>query len=88
MGTFHCGYENMKVELIDFTGNELAKKVVNFNSLAEFNEQDALGEYSPENPEAIRIVNEIIAGKTFPKKAFEGHLLSFRIFNISRICLA
>ena len=88
MGTFNCGYENIKTELIDFTGDDLAKKVVNFNSLAEFNEPDALGEYSPDNPEAIRIVNEIIDGKTFPKKAFEGHLLSFRIHNISRICLA
>ena len=84
MGNFHNGYENIKVELIDFTGDALAEKVVNFNALAEFNEPDALGKYSSDNPEAIRIVNEIIDGKTFPKKAFEGHLLSFRIHNISR----
>lgn len=88
MATFHNGYSDIKVELIDFTGDELAKKVVNFNSLAEFNEPDALGEYSPENPEAIRIVDEIITGKTFPKKAFEGHCVSFRIHDISRINLA
>lgn len=88
MAIFHNGYENIKVKLIDFTGEELAKKVVDFNSLVEFNEPDALGEYSPDNPEAIRIVNEIIDGKTFPKKTFEGHNVAFRIENISRICLA
>ena len=88
MATFHNGYSDIKVELIDFTGDELAKKVVNFNSLAEFNEPDALGEYSPENPEAVRIIDEIITGKTFPKKAFEGHCVSFRIHDISRINLA
>lgn len=88
MATFHNGYENIKVKLIDFTGEELAKKVVDFNSLVEFNEPDALGEYSPDNPEAIRIVDEIIEGKTFPKKTFEGHNVAFRVENISRICLA
>ena len=36
MGTFHNGYENISVKLIDFTGDELAKKVVAFNNLAEF----------------------------------------------------
>jgi hypothetical protein len=88
MATFHCGYEDIKVDLIDFTGDDLAKKVVEFNSLVEFNEPDALGEYSPDNPEAIRIVNEIIEGKTFPKKTFDGHNVAFRVQNISRICLA
>lgn len=87
MGTFHDGYENISVKLIDFTGDELAKKVVAFNNLAEFNEgMDR--PYSPDDPEAIRIVDEIIGGKTFPKKAFEGHYLAFQINNISRINLA
>jgi hypothetical protein len=87
MGCFHNGYENISVKLIDFTGDELAKKVVAFNNLAEFNEGLDY-EYSPDNPEAVRIVDEIIGGKTFPKKAMEGHYLAFQINNISRINLA
>ena len=87
MGTFHNGYENISVKLIDFTGDDLAKKVVAFNNLAEFNEGLDY-EYSPDNPEAVRIVDEIINGKTFPKKALEGHYLAFQINNISRINLA
>ena len=87
MAIFRNGYENIKVSLITFKGNDLAKEVYGFNQLAEFNEGDG-GEYSPTNPEAIRIVDEIIAGKTFPKYAFEGHNVAFKIENISRINLA
>lgn len=87
MGTFHNGYEDIKVELIDFTGDELAKKVISFGNLAEFYE-DNTREYSPTNPEDIKIVDEIIAGNTFPKKALDGHYVAFKIRNISRINLA
>ena len=87
MAIFRNGYENIKVSLITFKGNDLAREVYRFNQLAEFNEGNA-GEYSPENPEAIRIIDEIIAGKTFPKYAFEGHNVAFTIENISRINLA
>ena len=87
MACFHNGYENISVKLIDFTGDDLAKKVVAFNNLAEFNEGLDY-EYSPDNPEAVRIVDEILGGKTFPKKAMEGHYVAFQINNISRINLA
>ena len=87
MGTFHNGYEDIKVELIDFTGDELAKKVISFGNLAEFYE-DNTREYSPTNPEDIKIVDEIIAGNTFPKKALDGHYVAFKIRNISRSNLA
>jgi hypothetical protein len=87
MAHFHNGYENIKVRLIAFKGNDLAKEVYNFNKYAEFNEA-TFGEYSPENPEAIRIIDEIVTGKTFPKYALEGQNLAFQIENISRINLA
>lgn len=87
MATFTPGYEGIEVELIDFTGDDLAKKVVEFGNLAEFYE-DNHRKYDPNNPDDIRIVDEIIGGQTFPKKAMEGHNLAFKIRNISRICLA
>lgn len=87
MGKFHDGYENISVKLLNFTGNDLARQVVMFGNIAEFYE-GIQGEYSPENPLAIKIVDEIIKGKTFPKYALEGHNVAFQINNISRICLA
>lgn len=87
MAHYHNGYEDIKVRLIAFKGGTLAKEVYDFNKFAEFNEGDA-GDYSPDNPEAVRIVDEIIAGKTFPKYALEGQNVAFQIEGISRICLA
>lgn len=88
MGKFYNGYENIKVELIDFKGNDLAKSVTNFGSLGEFYENPGDKKYSPADKQCQKIVDEIINGKTFPKYAFEGHSVAFRIHNISRVCLA
>lgn len=87
MGTFHNGYEDISVKLLNFIGDDLARQVVMFGNVAEFYE-GINGGYSPDNPLAIKIVDEIIAGKTFPKYAFEGHSVAFQINNISRVCLA
>lgn len=87
MAHFNNGFQNIKVRLITFKGNDLAKEVYDFNKYAEFNEA-TFDDYSPENPEAIRIIDEIITGKTFPKYALEGQNLAFQIENISRISLA
>ena len=86
MGKFHNGYEDISVKLLNFAGNDLARQVVMFGNLGEFYE--GINEYSEDNPECQKIVDEIITGRTFPKYAFEGHNLSFQINNISRICLA
>lgn len=86
MSKFYDGFENISVKLIDFAGNDLARRVVMFGNLAEFYE--GTHEYSEDNPECIKIVNEIIEGKTFPKYAFEGHKLAFQVNDISRVCLA
>lgn len=88
MGKFYNGYENIKVKLINFAGNDLARQVVLFGQNAEFFEDPGDKEYSPNDPQSERIIDEIINGKTFPKYAFEGHSVAFEIKNISRICLA
>lgn len=86
MGTFHNGYENISVKLLNFAGNDLARQAVLFGNLGEFYE--GINTYSENDSECQRIVDEIISGKTFPKYVLEGHNLSFQINNISRICLA
>lgn len=88
MGKFYNGYENIKVKLINFAGNDLARQVVLFGQNAEFFEDPGDKEYSPNDPQSERIIDEIMNGKTFPKYAFEGHSVAFEIKNISRICLA
>ena len=87
MAKFYKGYECISTELINFTGNDLARQVVRFGQLSEvhegrFNENDPYGEY--ENT----VIDEIIHGKTFPKYALEGHNVTFQVNNISRINLA
>ena len=88
MGKFYNGYENIKVKLINFAGNDLARQVVLFGQNGEFYENPGDKEYSPNDPQSKRIIDEIIDGKTFPKYVFEGHSVAFEIKNISRICLA
>lgn len=86
MAHYNNGYENISVKLINFSGNDLARQVVMFGNLGEFYE--GISEYSEDNKDCERIIDEIISGKTFPKYAFEGHNVAFQINNISRICLA
>lgn len=86
MGRFHNGYDDISVKLINFVGNDLARQTVLFGNLGEFYE--GIDEYSEDNPECQKIVEEIINGKTFPKYVLEGHNVAFQINNISRICLA
>lgn len=86
MAIYRNGFENISVELTAFEGNDLARKIVQFGSFAEFYE--GLEEYDENNPICQQIVDEVIAGKTFPKFAFEGHRLQFKVNHISRVCLA
>ena len=87
MAHWHDGFKDIKVKLISFVGDDLARQAYEFNQFAEFNEGDK-GFYSINNPEAQRIVDEIVKGKTFPKYVMEGQRLAFQIEGISRICLA
>lgn len=86
MAKYHRGYEDINVRLLNFVGEDLGRQCVMFGNIGEFYE--GIDKYDPEDPRCIKIVDEIISGKTFPKYAFEGHSVSFQINNISRICLA
>ena len=89
MAKFNNGFENIKVELINFAGNDLAKRVCCFGQHAEFYEGlRCVEDYSPDNEFCQQIVDEIINGITFPKYALSGHSVSFSIEGISRVCLA
>ena len=86
MAHYHNGYDDIKVKLLNFCGNDLGRQCVMFGNLGEFYE--GINEYNPEDPRCKQIVEEIINGKTFPKYALEGHNVAFQINSISRICLA
>lgn len=86
MAKYHRGYEDINVRLLNFVGEDLGRQCVMFGNIGEFYE--GIDKYDPEDPRCIKIVDEIISGKTFPKYAFEGTSVSFQINNISRICLA
>jgi len=88
MATYHNGYENVKVTLVDYAGNDLAKKVYEFGRLShDFNRQ-LVEHYDCTEPDCELLINKIIEGTTLPKYALQGTRLTFRIENISRICLA
>ena len=88
MATFHNGFRDIKVRLINSVGNDLAKHVYEFGRLShDFNE--VLPEkYDESDYRCIKLINKIIAGTTLPKYAMQGHRLDFEIRGISRICLA
>lgn len=89
MAKFHDGFKDIKVELISYAGNDLARQVCCFGQRAEFYTGfSSIKDYSPENPTCKQIVDEIINGVTFPKYALEGHKVTFSIQGISRINLA
>ena len=88
MAKFNEGFENIKVTLIDWPGDDLARKVYEFGRLSH-DFIDALPEkYEPGNPDCTKLIDKIIEGTTLPKFALQGVRLNFRIENISRICLA
>lgn len=89
MSKFNNGFKNIKVELISYAGNDLAKRVCCFGQHAEFYEGlQCVDDYSPDNKFCNQIVDEIINGITFPKYALSGHNVAFSITGISRVCLA
>lgn len=85
---FNNGYKNIKVDLIDWAGNDLARLVYRFGRLSH-DFIDALPEeYDEHNPDCIKLIDKIIAGTTLPKFALQGTRINFAIHKISRICLA
>lgn len=84
---YNNGVENITVKLLHWDGDELAKKVFDFGKHAEFYDIGNV-EYDPDNPVCKSMIKDVIEGRTFPKFAFEGSRVGFKINNISRICLA
>lgn len=82
------GYENIKVELIDWAGNDLAKTVYKFGRLSHDYIDGLPEEYDEHNPDCIKLIDKIIAGTTLPKYALQGTRINFAIHDITRICLA
>ena len=83
MAKFHNGFKDIKVELISYVGNDLARQVCCFGQRAEFYTGfNSIKDYSPNNPTCKQIVDEIINGVTFPKYALEGHKVTFKVLLI------
>lgn len=85
---FHNGFKDIKVKLINWEGENLAKKVYEFGRLSHDYNEVLPEAYDKDNPACIKLIQKIIDGKTLPKMALQGHRFAFEIDNISRICLA
>lgn len=88
MATYHKGFKDIKVKLIDCAGDSLAKKVYEFGRLSHDYNEVLPETYKRNDPACIKFINKIIEGTTLPKFALEGTRLNFEIAGISRICLA
>ena len=87
MATFHNGYENVKVTIVDWPGNDIAKNVYEFGRLSHDFYIPLREEYCQHHEDCIKLIDKIIEGTTLPKFALNQRI-EFRIENISRICLA
>lgn len=88
MATYHKGYKDIKVRLIDSAGDTLARKVYEFGRLSHDYNDMLPDEYKKSDPMCKMLIDKIIEGTTLPKFALEGTRLNFEISGISRICLA
>lgn len=88
MATFNEGYKNIKVRLVSFEGEHLAKKCYEFAVYGSDAFVRPAKQYKRDNPEVARFVDELLTGKTFPKFAMVGNRIEFAVEGISRICLA
>lgn len=85
---FNNGYNNIKVKLINWEGDNFAKRVYDFGRLSHDFIDELPLEYDKNNPECIKLIDKIIEGTTLPKFALQGTRIEFKIEKISRICLA
>lgn len=88
MAKFNKGYSNIKVKLLSFEGNSLAKRAYRFGVFGSDAYEIPSQEYKENNEDVKRFVREVMEGTTFPKFLFECTRIEFSIEGISRICLA
>lgn len=84
----HEGYKDIKVTLLSWEGNNLAKRVYEFGRLSNDFNYSLKETYCPDHEDCKKLIAKIINGTTLPKFALQGTRLEFRIEGISRICLA
>ena len=87
MATFHNGYENIKVTIVNWPGNDIAKNVYEFGRLSHDFYVPLAEKYDENNVDCQKLIDKIIEGTTLPKFALNQRV-EFRIENITRICLA
>jgi hypothetical protein len=88
MANFHEGYKDIKVRLLSWEGDNIAKRVYEFGRLSNDFNYELTKEYSEEHNDCIKLIDKIINGTTLPKFALMGTRMEFEICGISRICLA
>lgn len=88
MATYHKGFKDIKVRLVNSVGNDLAKHVYEFGRLSHDYNEVLPEHYDETDSRCVKLIDKIIAGTTLPKYAMQGHRLDFEIDGISRICLA
>lgn len=88
MAKFNKGYSNIKVKLLSFEGDNLAKRAYQFGIYGSDAYRIPDAEYAEDKMEVKRFVSEVINGTTFPKFLMEATRIDFSVEGISRICLA
>lgn len=82
------GYRHIKVKLLSFNGNGLAKECYEFGRFGDDGYEKLPAEYNMRSGACCNFVHSVMAGRTFPKYALQGHRINFSVEGISRICLA
>lgn len=88
MATFNEGYKNIKVRLLSFDGDNLAKRCYEFGVYGSDAYERPSKTYVRESDDVARFIDDVLNGKTFPKFAMMGTRIEFAVEGISRICLA
>lgn len=88
MAIYHKGYKDIKVRLISWTGERLAKECYEFGVYGSDHFNFPKKMYDKNSDDAISFTNELLSGTTFPKYAMLGTRINFSVEGISRICLA
>ena len=88
MAKFNNGYSNIKVKLINWSGEDLAKQCYEFSVYGTDSYEFPNPIYDENSNDVKKFVKELLSGTTFPKYAFLGTRINFSIEGISRICLA
>lgn len=88
MAKFNKGYSNIKVNLISWAGDDIARQCYEFGVYGSDAYETPQRHYDCNADDCKNFVKELVKGLTFPKYAFLGTRFNFSIEGISRICLA